>query len=63
VTRRDARTRGSGETLPAQPGWYVQWCDRADWRPVSPDFAAWVVDQFIDGEKLVLITEQQEAAA
>jgi hypothetical protein len=49
--------------MPTTPGWWIQWCDRADWRPVGADFAAWVVDQLIDGEKLVLITEQQEAAA
>jgi hypothetical protein len=55
-----ARRAAAAGGMPTRPGWYVQWCDRAYWRPVSPDFATWVVDQLIDGEKLVCIEEMKE---
>jgi hypothetical protein len=59
-TLNPAARRAAAGGMPTGPGWYVQWCDRADWKAVSPDFAAWVVDQLIDGEKLVYIEERCE---
>jgi hypothetical protein len=46
--------------MPTAPGWWIQWCDRTDWRPVAADFAAWVADQLIDGERLVYIEPRTE---
>jgi hypothetical protein len=51
----DGRQGVSGG-FPVLPGWWNRWDGRDDWFPVGADFAAWVVDELVEGDRLVFVT-------